>query len=130
MKCELKWQWIFLYIYQSSIFFSFYKEWLYLLKVDMWKIGNPHIARVILTSFKKWFIILKIESTYSKEAPGCLVVRTQNFHCHGPGAVSGWGSKIPQAMWTGQKNKNKIKNVYSFWPRKYGSGNLSYENQS
>lgn len=63
----------------------------------------------MLTSFKKWFVILKIENTYSQEAPGGLLVKTQNVHYHGPGTISGWGSKIPQAMWPGQKIQTKLK---------------------
>ena len=30
------------------------------------------------------------------------------FHCWGPGSIPGWGTKIPQAMWCGQKKKKKI----------------------
>ena len=34
------------------------------------------------------------------------VVRTQHFHCEGLGSGPGWGTKIPQALWHSQKNKN------------------------
>ena len=37
------------------------------------------------------------------EFPGGPVVRTRRFHCHGPGSIPGWGSKILQAMWRGPK---------------------------
>ena len=38
-----------------------------------------------------------------REFPGGLVVRTQCFHCKGPGSIPGQGTKILQAVWTGQK---------------------------
>ena len=44
-----------------------------------------------------------------QEFPGSPVVRTRCFQCHDPGSVSGWGTKIPQAEWFGQKtNKQKV----------------------
>ena len=33
------------------------------------------------------------------------MVRIQGIHCLGPGSISGLGTKIPQAMWHGQKIK-------------------------
>ena len=33
------------------------------------------------------------------------MVRIQGLHGLGPGSISGWGTKIPQAMWPGQKIK-------------------------
>ena len=63
----------------------------------------------MLTSFKKWFVILKIENTYSQEAPGCLLVKTQNVHYHGPVTLSGWGSKITLDMWHGQTIQTILK---------------------
>ena len=44
------------------------------------------------------------------EFPGGLVVRTQHFPCCGPGSIPGWGTKIPQAVWHGQKKKIVLKN--------------------
>ena len=35
------------------------------------------------------------------EFPGGAVIRTQRFHCCGPGSVPGWGTKIPQALQCG-----------------------------
>ena len=35
--------------------------------------------------------------------PGSSVVRTQCFHCQGPGSISGWGTKILHVAWP--KNK-------------------------
>ena len=40
------------------------------------------------------------------------MVRTQRFHCRGPGSIIGQGTKIPQATWHRQ-NKNKNKNNLS-----------------
>ena len=34
---------------------------------------------------------------------GGVVVRILGFHCCGQGSIPGWGTKIPQAMWSGQK---------------------------
>ena len=31
------------------------------------------------------------------EFPGSPVVKTQHFHCRGPGSIPGLGTKIPQA---------------------------------
>ena len=36
------------------------------------------------------------------------VVRTQCFHCHGPGSIPGQGNEILQAMWHGQTNKKVL----------------------
>ena len=44
-----------------------------------------------------------------REFPGGPVVRTQCFHCRGPGSIPGQGTKIPKAVLQGQKNKNKNK---------------------
>ena len=35
------------------------------------------------------------------------MVRTQCFHCGGPGSIPGQGTKIPQAVGCGQKQKTK-----------------------
>ena len=40
--------------------------------------------------------------------PGGPAVRTQSFYCGGPGSVLGQGTKIPQAVWHGQKAKTEI----------------------
>ena len=39
----------------------------------------------------------KFKTLLVQEFPGSPVVRTQRLHCHDPGSVSGWGTKIPQA---------------------------------
>ena len=43
------------------------------------------------------------------EFPGCPVVRSQCFHSCGPGSITGWGTKIPQASWCGKKKKEREK---------------------
>ena len=48
---------------------------------------------------------IKINSWW--DFPGSPVIRTQYFHCGGPGSVPGWGIKIPQAMWQ-KKEKPQI----------------------
>ena len=40
---------------------------------------------------------------YFRKFFGGTVVRTQRFHCQGPGSITGWGTKIPQAAWCDQK---------------------------
>ena len=42
------------------------------------------------------------------------MVGTQHFHCHGPGSIPGQGTKIPQAVWRGQRKKNR-NIVYHRW---------------
>ena len=42
---------------------------------------------------------------YFRKFFGGPVVRTQRFHCPGPGSITGWGTKIPQAAWCDQKKK-------------------------
>ena len=39
----------------------------------------------------------KFKTLLVQEFPGSPVVRTRRLHCHDPGSVSGWGTKIPQA---------------------------------
>ena len=51
--------------------------------------------------------------------------RTQHLHCWGLSSVPGWGSRIPQDKWCGQKNKKPTrhlpekakKNFLSAWNR-------------
>ena len=45
----------------------------------------------------------KKKSRVCGEFPGVPVVRTQRSHCQNPGSVPGRGTKIPQAIWPGQK---------------------------
>ena len=44
-----------------------------------------------------------------RSLPGtCLVVQWLGLHgfsAMGPGSIPGWGTKIPQAVWQGQKKK-------------------------
>ena len=40
-----------------------------------------------------------------KEFPSGPGTRTQLFHWQGPGSIPGQGTKIPKAMWYGQKDK-------------------------
>ena len=45
-----------------------------------------------------------------REFPCGPAVRTWHFHCRGPGSVSGWGTKIPQARWYSKKKFKKAFN--------------------
>ena len=49
-----------------------------------------------------------------REFPSGLGVKMWHFHCRGPGLIPGWGTKIPQAEWCGQKKKKKIVQIISF----------------
>ena len=42
-----------------------------------------------------------------REFSGGPVVRTRCFPCSGLDLVPGWGTDIPQAVWCGQKKKNR-----------------------
>ena len=46
--------------------------------------------------------------SYKLEFSGHPVVRTWRVYCCGPGSVHGWGTKIPQASWCGQKRTYKF----------------------
>ena len=45
-------------------------------------------------------------NTYSRDFPGDAAVKTPYFQCRGTGSIPGWGTKITQAVWPGQKAKN------------------------
>ena len=61
----------------------------------------------------KSFLIVSSSSLQNQvniwELPGSPMIRTQRFHCKGPGSIPGWGTKILQTVWHGQ-NKTKIPN--------------------
>ena len=38
-----------------------------------------------------------------RDFPGYPVVKTLHFHERGWGSIPGWGTKIPHAVWCGQK---------------------------
>ena len=46
------------------------------------------------------------------EFPDVPVLRTRCFHCRGLGSIPGWGTRIPQAMWQGQKEFVLLKIFY------------------
>lgn len=67
-----------------------------------------------LTSYPLWGKSLYSVHLYTKTVFnktlnnwGISVVRTWRFQCHGPDSLPSWGTKIPQAMQHGQKNKIK-----------------------
>ena len=41
--------------------------------------------------------MMPLRKSMYREFPGSPMVRTQGFHCHGPGSIPGQGTKIPQA---------------------------------
>ena len=43
-----------------------------------------------------------VKNTEAWEFSGGPVVRTQRFHCQGPGSIPGRVTKTPQATWLGQ----------------------------
>ena len=62
-----------------------------------------HINNKVLSMpLKIWHIYNGILFNHKKrrqswELHGGLAVRAQSFHCHGPGSIPGWGTKMPQA---------------------------------
>ena len=42
--------------------------------------------------------------------PGGQAVKTPRFHCRGTGSTPTWGTKIPHALWLGQKVKQTNNN--------------------
>ena len=60
--------------------------------------------------------MMPLRKSMYREFPGSPMVRTQGFHCHGPGSIPGQGTKIPQAMWHDQEIKifkKKGKSMYT-----------------
>ena len=52
-------------------------------------------------------IIYGVKKWGNWEFSDSVVVRTQYFHCWGPGSIPGWGTKIPKIAGHGEKNKRK-----------------------
>ena len=46
----------------------------------------------------------------SRDFPGGPEVKTRGSTAGGAGSISGWGTKIPHALWSGQKSEKKKKN--------------------
>ena len=55
-----------------------------------------------------------IKKTTNRKFPGSPVVRTQHFHCRGPGSILGQGIKILQATHGMAKKERKKENVMQF----------------
>ena len=55
---------------------------------------------------------MKEEKREREGSPGSPVGRTQCFHCHGPGTISGWGTNIPQVLWHSEKNQQIEKKIF------------------
>ena len=60
---------------------------------------------------------------------GGPVVKAQCFHCHGPGSVSGWGTKILQSrvawpFWEKKKKKLELFFFFFFWLQPEANGIL------
>ena len=54
------------------------------------------------------------------------MVKTQCFHCWGPGSVPSWETKIPHAAWYGQKRPQKQKNKNKIMDKEPGRGKCFY----
>ena len=64
--------------------------------------NNPYFYQQENGFLKLWYI-------HAMEG-NCMAVqwlRLRAFTAEGLGSIPGWGTKIPQAMWCGQKNKTK-----------------------
>ena len=57
------------------------------------------------------------------------MVKTQCFHCWGPGLIPGQGNKIPQAAWCGQKKKNGVEKTGQLHTKESNWTILSYHAQ-
>ena len=56
-----------------------------------------------------------IERRQSRDSPEDPVVKTLSFEGKGEGLIPGWGTKIPHALWCGQKKKNHFSAITSSW---------------
>ena len=56
-----------------------------------------------------WYLPKWVKNWCPHKNPGGPVVRTQPFHCGGLGSIHGQGTKIPWAVWHGQRQKQKLK---------------------
>lgn len=65
----------------------------------------------------------KPKKSKSKEFPGGLLVRTQRFHCYGPGSVPGW--ETPQRKKKGEKKeKQSYKKTTFIYSNKFNPNHL------
>ena len=83
------------------------------------------------SKYKKQFGMVQREQNLDqknigmREFPGGQVVKTQCFHCHSLRSVPGWGTKILQAAWCGQKATTTLR-----WNSYFATYNLLYVNFS
>ena len=59
---------------------------------------------------------------FFREFPGGPVVRTRCFHCHGPGSIPGWGTKILQATQPKKKERKEGREE----GRRYGKTQMNF----
>ena len=52
------------------------------------------------------------------------MIRTPHFHAEDPGSILGWETKIPQAVWYGQKKREREKKAKK--DRKYEKAKIVY----
>ena len=71
-----------------------------------------HLGHFLKTGFELSSYIFP-ESGYCGEFPGGPVIRTQHFHCQGPGLIPGQGNKIPQVMQCKKRKRKKKKHIKS-----------------
>ena len=72
------------------------------------------------------FLVAGLRSQEGREFPGGPVVRTQFFHCQGPGSIPGQGTKISQATGHSQKGGEKKRELHVLWGRPPFPGLLPY----
>ena len=57
------------------------------------------MSYAIFEDYVAWdIILLKRKKVLFREFPGGLVVRTQHFHCYGPGSIPGLGIETPSKL--------------------------------
>ena len=99
----------------SSRVSSWPKDWTHISYVFF--LCQPLLAGEFFTTSTTWEAQSTLEHYYNRkcwEFPGSPVVRTQHFHCRGPGSILGQGIKILQATHGMAKKERKKENVMQF----------------
>ena len=99
--------------YRLKIFrddYLIYIELLFLVDVNLPGLNRTAFSILMLKCCFLNLPLIKLQKTshtqkfWLREFPGGPVVRTGHIHCHGPGSVSGWGTKPHSAV----KNNNNF----------------------
>ena len=79
------------------------------LVIFYWCLLYSHLSIIRLMLFSVLYFTVFIKSALKnrprRDFPGSLLVKTPHFYCRGQGSDPSWGTKIPPAVWYGQKKK-------------------------